>query len=80
LNYTSSAHPASSQILNMDASTITAMPSSVADFDADPRIHFNTVSGNWEFEDDDGNEMQWDAPKRAWVPIVSYIQHPNHRT
>ncbi|KIM30446.1 hypothetical protein M408DRAFT_328039 [Serendipita vermifera MAFF 305830] len=46
------------------------MPSSVEDFASDPRIHFNTVSGKWEIEDDDGNEMEWDPIKNAWIPIV----------
>ena len=46
------------------------MPSSMADFESDPRIHFNTVSGKWEVEDDDGNEMEWDAAKGAWIPLA----------
>jgi hypothetical protein len=53
----------------MDATTSTA--DAIPDFSSDPRIHFNTVSKKWEFEDDDGNEMQWDEGKHAWVPIVS---------
>jgi len=49
------------------------MPSSMADFESDPRIHYNTVSGKWEIEDDDGNEMEWDPLKNAWIPIVSFV-------
>lgn len=59
----------------MEASTATAMPSSMEDFETDPRIHFNTVSGKWEIEDDDGNEMQWDPLKGAWAPIVSMMKY-----
>lgn len=25
----------------------------------------------WQFEDDDGTEMEWDTVKAAWVPVVS---------
>ncbi|CCA67561.1 related to Splicing factor U2AF-associated protein 2 [Serendipita indica DSM 11827] len=48
----------------------TNMPMSIAHFETDPRIHYNTVSQKWEFEDDDGNEMEWDDVKNAWVPLV----------
>ena len=41
-----------------------------ASFATDPRIAFNKVTGKWEFEDDDGNEMEWDMVKNAWVPVV----------
>jgi len=47
------------------------MPNAMADFESDPRIHFNTVSGKWEIEDDGGNEMEWDPVKSAWVSLVS---------
>lgn len=42
-----------------------------AAFAEDPRVHFDKQSGTWMFEDDDGNEMEYDAAKGAWVPIVS---------
>ena len=42
----------------------------IASFSTDPRIAFNKVTGKWEFENDDGNEMEWDTVKNAWVPIV----------
>lgn len=42
----------------------------MAGFATDPRIHFSKVTGKWEFEDDDGNEMEWDMAKQAWVPVV----------
>jgi HIV Tat-specific factor 1 len=42
-----------------------------AAFADDPRVHFDRQSGTWRFEDDDGNEMEYDATKGAWVPVVS---------
>ena len=32
-----------------------------AAFADDPRVHFDKQSGTWKFEDDDGNEMEYDA-------------------
>ncbi|KAG8781937.1 hypothetical protein FRB91_007761, partial [Serendipita sp. 411] len=52
------------------SSSSTSMPMEFADFASDPRIHYNTVTQKWEFEDDDGNEMEWDILKNTWVPIV----------
>jgi HIV Tat-specific factor 1 len=56
-----------------DSSASGPIPNTFADFEADPRIHFNTISQKWETEDDDGNEMEWDATKNVWVPLVSGI-------
>ena len=42
-----------------------------AAFADDPRVHFDRQSGTWRFEDDDGNEMEYDSAKGAWVPVVS---------
>ena len=47
-----------------------------AAFAEDPRIHFDRQSGTWRFEDDDGNEMEYDATKGAWVPVVSPVPVP----
>ena len=51
-----------------------------ASFAADPRVFFNKVSGTWQFEDDNGQEMEWDTGKGAWVPLVSsfkrYFESP----
>ena len=44
-----------------------------AAFAADDRIHFDRTTGTWRLEDDDGNEMEYDAGKGAWVPVVSAI-------
>jgi len=46
------------------------MTDHTASFSTDPRIAFNKVTGKWEFENDDGNEMEWDTVKNAWVPVV----------
>ncbi|KLO19508.1 hypothetical protein SCHPADRAFT_924428 [Schizopora paradoxa] len=39
-------------------------------FSTDPRFHFSTVTRRWCFEDDDGNEFEYDAAKGAWVSVV----------
>ena len=41
-----------------------------AAFADDPRVHFDRQAGTWRFEDDDGNEMEYDAAKGAWVSLV----------
>ncbi|KAI8972216.1 hypothetical protein BD414DRAFT_500559 [Trametes punicea] len=41
-----------------------------AAFASDPRIHFDRTSGTWRFEQDDGTEMEYDAVKGAWVPVL----------
>ncbi|KAH8083783.1 hypothetical protein BXZ70DRAFT_900532 [Cristinia sonorae] len=41
-----------------------------AAFATDDRIHFDKASGSWRFEDDDGNEFEYDAAKGAWVSLV----------
>ncbi len=41
-----------------------------AAFADDPRIHFSTVTKRWCFEDDDGNEFEYEVAKAAWVPVV----------
>ncbi|KAI0696724.1 hypothetical protein BC835DRAFT_1271448 [Cytidiella melzeri] len=42
-----------------------------AAFAEDERIHFDRTAGTWRFEDDDGNEMEYDADKGVWVPVLS---------
>lgn len=42
-----------------------------AAFADDSRVHFDRQAGTWRLEDDDGNEMEYDAAKGAWVPVVS---------
>lgn len=41
-----------------------------AGFADDPRVHFNQVSGKWEFEADDGREYEWSVARNSWVPLV----------
>ena len=42
-----------------------------AAFADDPRVHFDRQAGAWRFEQDDGTELEYDAAKGAWVPVVS---------
>lgn len=42
-------------------------------FAEDPRIHFSTVTKRWTFEDDDGNEFEYEASKGVWVPVVRFV-------
>lgn len=67
------------QILLFTVTMSTAPPSAAAGasaeaqaaaFASDPRIHINKLSGTWQFEDDDGNEFEYDSAKAAWVPLV----------
>ncbi|KAL8292020.1 hypothetical protein RQP46_001486 [Phenoliferia psychrophenolica] len=39
-------------------------------FEADPRVHFNTVSGKWTFEADNGSELEWEVGRGVWVPVL----------
>lgn len=41
-----------------------------AAFADDPHVHFDRQAGAWRFEDDDGNELEYDAAKGAWVSLV----------
>lgn len=42
-------------------------------FATDPRIHINTLSGKWTFEQDDGTELEWEVSQGIWVPVVSFF-------
>ncbi|KAI0051899.1 hypothetical protein FA95DRAFT_1484447 [Auriscalpium vulgare] len=44
--------------------------SQAAAFASDPRVHFDTQSATWRFEDDDGDEQEYDPVKGAWFPVV----------
>jgi hypothetical protein len=37
----------------------------------DERMYFSRETGTWRLEGDDGNEMEYDTAKAAWVPVVS---------
>ena len=41
-----------------------------AAFANDPRVHFDRAAGTWRFEQDDGSELEYDAAKGAWLPVV----------
>ncbi|KAH9485373.1 Splicing factor U2AF-associated protein 2 [Psilocybe cubensis] len=41
-----------------------------AAFADDPRIYFSKTANTWRFEQDDGTELEFDAGKNAWVPLV----------
>ena len=40
-------------------------------FAEDPRAFYNKETGTWRLEDDDGNELEYDQTKSAWIPLVS---------
>ena len=44
-----------------------------AAFESDPRIHFDRQSGTWRLEDENGDELEYDAAKGKWVPVVRYL-------
>ncbi len=50
-----------------------------AAFADDPRVHFDQQANAWRFEQDDGSELEYDAAKGAWVPVVRTPQYPGHR-
>ncbi|KIM40155.1 hypothetical protein M413DRAFT_73499 [Hebeloma cylindrosporum] len=41
-----------------------------AAFADDPRIYFSKTSNTWRLEQDDGTELEYDATKSSWVPLV----------
>ncbi|KAF8893367.1 hypothetical protein BD779DRAFT_1505804 [Infundibulicybe gibba] len=41
-----------------------------AAFADDPRIYFSKTANSWRFEQDDGTELEYDAAKGSWVPLV----------
>lgn len=41
-----------------------------AAFSADPRYHFDRPSGTWRFENDDGDELEYDEQKQVWKAVV----------
>ena len=45
-----------------------------AAFAADPRMHINTITKRWEYEDDDGNEFEFDPVAGKWMPVVRTVQ------
>ncbi|THV05065.1 hypothetical protein K435DRAFT_774056 [Dendrothele bispora CBS 962.96] len=45
----------------------TGLPAAFAD---DPRVYFSKDTNTWRYEEDDGTEMEFDAAKGSWVPLV----------
>ncbi|KAI0694004.1 hypothetical protein C8T65DRAFT_711081 [Cerioporus squamosus] len=41
-----------------------------AAFANDPRVHYDQQAGAWRFEQDDGTELEYDAAKGAWLPVL----------
>ncbi|KAF5386014.1 hypothetical protein D9615_002527 [Tricholomella constricta] len=41
-----------------------------AAFADDPRIYFSKTANTWRLEQDDGTELEYDAAKGAWIPLV----------
>ncbi|KAJ7594150.1 hypothetical protein C8J56DRAFT_1002129 [Mycena floridula] len=41
-----------------------------AAFADDPRIYLSKTSNTWRYEEDDGTEMEYDAAKGSWIPLV----------
>jgi len=64
----STSEPSSSTPATVAAGSTAAQQA--AAFADDPRIHFDRNAGTWRYEDDDGNEMEYDAGKGAWVPVL----------
>ncbi|KAG6337083.1 hypothetical protein ID866_1994 [Astraeus odoratus] len=58
-----------------DAPPSTTTPNSsakipAAAFAADDCVHFSKETGTWRFEQEDGTELEYDAAKGHWVPVV----------
>ena len=64
------SQPTSTSTLPPTAAAGSSAAVQAAAFADDPRVHFDKQSGTWKFEDDDGNEMEYDATKGVWVPVV----------
>ena len=41
-----------------------------AAFASDPRVHFDQTANAWRLEQDDDTELEYNAAKGAWVPVV----------
>jgi HIV Tat-specific factor 1 len=36
----------------------------------DERVYFDKQSGNWRCEIEGGDEVEWNAQRQAWVPVL----------
>ncbi|KAJ3570960.1 hypothetical protein NP233_g4065 [Leucocoprinus birnbaumii] len=41
-----------------------------AAFANDPRVYFDKEANSWRYEEEDGTEMEYDADKGSWVPLL----------
>ncbi|PPQ67318.1 hypothetical protein CVT25_005902 [Psilocybe cyanescens] len=48
----------------------TSVEVQAAAFADDPRIYFSKTANTWRFEQDDGTELEFDAAKSSWIPLV----------
>jgi HIV Tat-specific factor 1 len=46
---------------------------SAPEFSTDPRVHFNKGTKKWAYEDEQGDEFEWDSIRNKWVPVVSLL-------
>ena len=61
--------PMADNALPTASSSSTATAGSVS-FTEDPRAFYDKETATWRLEDDDGNELEYDQVKGAWVPLV----------
>ena len=50
-------------------------PTDPADFDTDTRISYSKTSETHVLEDENGEEWEWLARVRKWVPVVRNLQN-----
>lgn len=61
--------PMADKALPIPSSSSTTTTGSVS-FAEDPRAFYNKETATWRLEDDDGNELEYDQAKGAWIPLV----------
>jgi hypothetical protein len=61
--------PMADNTLPTPSSSSTATTGSVS-FAEDPRAFYDKETATWRLEDDDGNELEYDQAKAAWIPLV----------
>ncbi|EXJ77349.1 hypothetical protein A1O3_09575 [Capronia epimyces CBS 606.96] len=45
-------------------------PQSPSSFDTDPRVSFSKLDNKFVLETDEGNEFEWDAALKRWIPVL----------
>lgn len=69
-NITSASQRSMPDILPSTTAPGASAEAQAAAFAADDRIHFSKESGTWRLEQEDGTELEYDAAKGTWVPVV----------